>query len=59
MECVGSRESHGFPGNIWEAQHLQEENVQVDRVNAAHGIQTRLGFQVKVANWGGSEEVLG
>ena len=40
-EGVGGREPHGFPGNLQEAHHLQEEAVQIDRVNAVHNIQTR------------------
>ena len=40
-EGVGGREPHSFPGNLWEAHHLQEETVWMDRVNAVHGIQTR------------------
>ena len=41
MEGIGSKEPHSFPGNLWEAHHIQEEIVQIDRVNAVHGIQTR------------------
>ena len=37
-EGIGSRESHGFPGNLWEAHHLQEETIWMDRVNAVLGI---------------------
>ena len=40
-EGIGGREPHSFPGNLWEAHLLQEERVQMDRVNAVHGIQTR------------------
>ena len=47
MEDVGSREPHSFPGNLWEVHHLQEETVQMDRVNAVHGIQPDEGFQGK------------
>ena len=41
VECIGGREPHGFPGNLQEAHHLQEETVWMDRVNAVHGILTR------------------
>ena len=40
-EGIGSREPHGFPGNLQKAHHLQEETVWMDRVNTARGIQTR------------------
>ena len=43
-EGVSGREPHSFPGNLQEAHHLQEETVQMDRMNAVQGIQTRLGF---------------
>ena len=56
---VGGREPHGFPGNLQEAHPIWEETVWMDRVNKAHGIQTRWGFLGKAANWGGPEEVLG
>ena len=59
VEGIGGRESHSFPGNLWEAHHLQEETVWVDRVNTVHDIQTRQGHLGKVANQGGLEEVLG
>ena len=38
---IGSREPHGFPGNLWEGHPFWEETVQMDRVNEVHGIQTR------------------
>ena len=41
MEGVGSREPRGFPGNVQEAHHLQEERVWMYRMNTVHGIQTR------------------
>ena len=41
VEGVGGREPYSFPGNLWEAHHLLEETVQMDRVNAVQGIQTR------------------
>ena len=40
-EGMGSREPHGFPGNLWEADHHWEDTVWMVRVNAVHGIQTR------------------
>ena len=58
-EGICGREPHGFPGNLWEAHHLQEETVQIERVNSVQGIQTRQGFLGKVVNWSGLEEVLG
>ena len=57
-EGIGTREPHGFPGNLWKACPLQEETVQMDRVNAVQGIQTRQGFLGKVDNQGRPEEVL-
>ena len=50
MEGIGGGEPHDIPENLWEAHHLQEETVQMDRVNAVHGIQTRQGFPGKAAN---------
>ena len=32
MEGIGSKEPHSFPGNLLETHHLQEERVQMDRV---------------------------
>ena len=40
-EGICGREPHDLPGNCQETHHLQEEAVQMDRVNAVHGIQTR------------------
>ena len=51
IEGISGREPQGFPGNLWEAHHLQEETVWMDRVNAVHGIQTRGGFLGKAVNW--------
>ena len=58
-EGLGGREPQSFPGNLWEAHHLHEEAVQMDRVNAVHGIQPSQGFLGKGANQGGLEETLG
>ena len=58
VEGIEGREPKDFPGNLQEAYHLQEETVQMDRVNAVHGIQTRQGFPGKVANWGRLEGAL-
>ena len=41
MEGIGGREPLGFPGNLQEAHHLQEETDLMDRVNAVHSIQTK------------------
>ena len=41
MESIVGSEPHSFQGNLWEAHHLQQETVQMDRVNIVHGIQTR------------------
>ena len=41
MVGIGSRVPHSFLGNLWEAHHLQEEAVQMHRVNAVPSIQTR------------------
>ena len=38
---IGGRQPHSLPGNLWEAHPLQEETVQMDRVNEVHGIHTR------------------
>ena len=38
---IGGREPHSFTGNLQEDHPLQEETVQMDRVNKVHGIQTR------------------
>ena len=59
IEGIGGRDPQGFPGNLQEAHHHQEETVWMDRVNAVHCIQTRKGFLGKVVNQGRLEEVLG
>ena len=59
MGGVDGREPHSFPGNLQDAPHLQEETVQMDRVNAVHGTQTRQGFPGRATNQGGLEEALG
>ena len=58
-EDVGSKEPHGFPGNLWETHLLWEKAVQMDRVTEVHGIQPRQGFLGKTGNQGGLEEALG
>ena len=55
---IGSKEPHGFLGNLLEVHPIWEETVWMDRVNKVHSIQTRQGFLRKVANQGGQEEDL-
>ena len=59
MEGIGSREPHGFQGNLWEAHHPQKESNPMDRMNLVCSIQTKQGVLGKTASWGGPEEFLG
>ena len=38
---ISGREPQGCLGNLWEAHPLQEETVQIHRVNEVCNIQTR------------------
>ena len=50
---IGTREPNSFQGNLQEAHPLWEETLQIDRVNKAHGVQTRLGFLREADDQGG------